>query len=163
MYGNVRARAALAVGMTMLAVVGLSVRQATATAYSNRCDPGNARYNLLANDPVVSAPLRGVIVEWQNRNPDNSWMCVNATLSLNYVGTNPDDLYAQGAAALESSGWTTYSSTLPDDGWKLYMKPAPDGSTGPNLHAMLRKQAAGIQIDMDEPGGSLLGQMGFSN
>jgi hypothetical protein len=78
------------------------------TAWSNRCDPDNAHFYLLKNDPVVSFRAPGELFTSESDGPDNSWMCVNPRLEVSHYRSNQDKLFAELEDNLLANGWKWY-------------------------------------------------------
>jgi hypothetical protein len=113
----------VAAGMVLIAVTTLLLHTAFATAWSNHCDPGNVRFNLMQNDPISNFQAGGLVMRWENPGPDNSWLCTGATLSYSYIGGNGDTVLAEANAAMQAAGWTeTKLTSVPSDGWSFWDK-----------------------------------------
>ncbi len=80
-----RGRASVALGLIFIAVAALLAWHLFGTAWSNHCDPGNAQFNLLKSDPVVSSQFKDALFTWENDGPDNSWLCSDASLSVSHA------------------------------------------------------------------------------
>ena len=142
-------RAFVALGMIFIAVVALLVQHLFGTSWSNRCDPGNAQFNLLKSDPVVSFRAQGELFTWENDGPDNSWLCSNPTLSVSHVG-DPSTLYSEVAADITANGWTELTPPfLPSQDFGVYQKDTP-GKV--RLTAEIRKRPLWVEVDLDAPG-----------
>jgi hypothetical protein len=145
----IRGRAAVAVGMVVIAVVFLVARQLFGTAWSNHCDPGNAQFNLLKSDPVASYRPQDETFTWENDGPDNSWLCSAPTLSVSHVG-DTSTLYAEVKSYMTGSGWTELTSAYnTDQNVTVYQK---DTTGGVRLTALVRKQILWVEVDLDAPG-----------
>ena len=146
---NLGLRAGAAVGMTLVAVVSLTAYHLFGTAWSNHCDPGNAQFNLLKSDPIVSSHDKGELFVWENDGPDNSWLCSGPSLSVSHVG-DPSALFPEVQADLTSSAWTELTPEfLPNQDFDVYQKDTPGGM---RLTAAVRKQAFWVEVDLDAPG-----------
>jgi hypothetical protein len=144
-----RGRAALAVGLIVIAIVALAAHQLFGTAWSNHCDPGNAQFNLLKSDPVVSYHAQGETLTWENDGPDNSWLCSSPTLSVSHVGDS-SMLYAEVKSNMTGSGWTELTSAYhTDPDLTVFQK---DTHGGVRLTAVVRKQILWVEVDLDAPG-----------
>lgn len=154
---NLGLRAGAAIAMTLIAVVSLTAQHFFGTAWSNRCDPGNAQFNLLKSDPVVSFHAPGELFTWENDSADNSWLCTNASLSVSHVG-DTSALYPEVWSNLAASGWTEDGPTfLPNQDFDSFYKDAPGGG---RLTALVRKEAFWVEVDLDAPA-LHLGESGF--
>jgi len=140
-----RSRLVVAAGMVTIAVASLLLHTAFATAWSNHCDPGNARFFLMQNDPISNFQASGLVVRWPNPGPDNSWLCTGATLSYSYIGGSGDSVLAEANAAMQAAGWQETKLTLvPSDGWSFWDKT----TDGVHLSGIVRKNLGWVQIDM---------------
>src|SRR5216683_5868955 len=83
-----------AIGLILVWIIIFTAHNLFGTSWSNHCDPGNAQFNLLKSDPIVSFHAQGELFTWENDGPDNSWLCSDASLSLSYVG-DPSTLYSE--------------------------------------------------------------------
>jgi hypothetical protein len=139
-----RNRLVVAAGMVLIAVTTLLLHTAFATTWSNHCDPGNVRFNLMANDPMSNFSASGLVVRWENPGPDNSWLCTGATLSYSYIGGNADTVLAEANAAMQSAGWQGSTLTTPSDGWSFWDKTAD----GVHLSGLVHKDLAWVEVDL---------------
>ena len=130
-----------------VAVVALLFRHTFAAAWSNRCDPGNARFYLLKNDPAVSFAPRGQLFTWENDGPDNSWLCADANLSVSHVGAEIGSMFEATRANMTQSGWAEIGS-LPNEDLAVYEKTV-DGVT---ISAVVSKQLFWVEVDLNAPG-----------
>jgi hypothetical protein len=128
--------------MITIAVTALGLHAAFGTTWSNHCDPGNARFNLMQKDPVANFQPSGLVVHWENAGPDNSWLCTGATLSFVFVGGGGDSVFAQANAAMQAAGWQ--QNGVPLDGWSDWDK-TPDGV---HLSGLVHKDVAWVEIDL---------------
>lgn len=143
-----RGRLVVAAGMTTIAVVSLGLHAAFGTAWSNHCDPGNARFNLMQNDPVSNFQPKGLVVRWENAGPDNSWLCSGASLSYSFIGGDGDSVLAQVNAAMAAAGWQETKLThVSSDGWSFWDKT----SDGVHLSGLVHKDLAWVEIDLKAP------------
>jgi hypothetical protein len=142
---NARGRLVVAAGMTTIAVVTLGFHTAFATTWSNHCDPGNARFNLMQNDPISNFHASGLVVRWENPGPDNSWLCTGATLSYSYIGGNGESVLAEVNAAMQAAGWQETKLTyVPSDGWSFWDKT----TDGVPITGLVHKDVAWVEIDL---------------
>jgi len=136
------------VGVVTVAVV--AGHQWFAAAWSNHCDPGNARFSLLKNDPVVSFRAPSEAFTWENDGPDNGWTCTNPTLSVSHVGQDLSGILNQTKADMIDSGWkavTIGGQGQPD--FSLYEK---DARGGVLLTAVVLENAVWVEVDLSAPG-----------
>jgi hypothetical protein len=152
-----RGRAGIAIGLILLAVAALGAQHFFDTAWSNHCDPGNAQFNLLKSDPVVSSRFKGELFTWENDGPDNSWLCSNPTLSVSHVG-DASALFPEVQADMTDSHWTELAP-MPNEDFAVYQK---DTAGGVRLSAVVRKQPVWVEVDLDAPG-LHPGENGFSS
>jgi hypothetical protein len=139
-----RSRLVVAAGMVLIAVTSLLLHAAFATTWSNHCDPGNVRFNLMQNDPISNFRASGLVVRWENPGPDNSWLCTGATLSYSYIGGNVDSVLAEVNAAMQAAGWQGSTlTTIPSDGWTNWDKTAD----GVHLLGLVHKDPW-VELDM---------------
>jgi hypothetical protein len=103
-----------AIGLVLIWIAIFIAHNLFGTSWSNRCDPGNAQFNLLKSDPVASFHAQGELFTWENDGPDNSWLCSDASLSLSYVG-DPSALYPEIKANMAASGWTELGGVYVSD------------------------------------------------
>ena len=108
---NLQLRLGAAIAMTLIAVVSLTAHALFGTMWSNHCDPGNARFNLLKYDPVVATHPKSALVTWENDGPDNSWLCTSPSLSVSYIG-NTSALYDEVSVGMVQSGWMQFGSDI---------------------------------------------------
>ena len=142
-------RAGVAIGMILIAAAAVTAHSLFGAAWSNHCDPGNAQFNLLKSDPVVSFHAKGELFTWENDGPDNSWLCSNPTLSMSHVG-DPSALYPEIQTDLIDSGWTELAPpSLPNQDFDVYQK---DTAGAVRLTAVVRKQTVWVEVDLDAPG-----------
>ncbi len=145
---NLGLRAGAAIGMTLIAITALLGQHFFGTAWSNRCDPGNAQFNLLKSDPVVAFHAKGELFTWETDSPDNSWLCTGPTLSLSYVG-DPSALYPEVWTDLGVSGWTVEGSTfLPNQDFDEFHRVTADGV---RLTALIKKDSFWVDVRLDAP------------
>ena len=142
-------------GLFGIAVVCLLFLHFFAASWSNRCDPGNARFALLNGDGVVDFKPDGQLFTWVNPGPDNLWLCSNANLSISHFGANIKDLYDATRDDMTRNGWTEIApGTSPD--FSAYQKV----KDGVKLSAVVQKQFFWVEIDLSAPG-VRAGEMGF--
>ncbi len=137
----------MALGMIVIAVAALLAWHFFRTAWSNHCDPGNAQFNLLKSDPVVSSQFKEALFTWEIDGPDNGWLCSNPTLSVSHVG-DPSALFPEVKADLVDSHWTELAPT-PNENVAVYQK---DTEAGVRLTAVVRTQPFWVEVDLDAPG-----------
>ena len=156
---NQRLRIQVIAATWILAIGSLVFLKVFGTMWSNHCDPGNAQFHLLKDDPIVSAHIDGGLLAWEADGPDNSWLCDGPHLSLDYVGFNHDALKENATSALVSAGWTESIDMRAIDpgGWRFFDKAT---SGGVKLTAFLIPTWYGVAIDMDAPG-LHMGDQGF--
>jgi hypothetical protein len=138
-----------------IAVAGLLFFHFFAATWSNRCDPGNARYALLKSDGVVDFQPEGRLFTWVNPGPDNLWLCSNAGLSVSHIGPNIRDLYAQTREDMTRNGWAEIAPGTSAD-FSVFQK-VKDGL---KLTAVVRKEIFWVEVDLDAPG-LRAGESGF--
>ena len=154
---NLQLRLGAAVGMTLLAVSALLAHQLFGTAWSNHCDPGNAQFNLLKTDPIVSFHAKDDVFTFESDSADNSWLCTSPSLSVSHFGDQAA-LYEELRAGLTDSGWTELTPPfLPNQDFDVYQK---DVAGGVRLDADVRKQLFWVEVDLNAPG-LHLGERGF--
>ena len=102
---NLKLRIGALVFMFATAILSLGFFHFFGTSWSNRCDPGNANFNLLKSDPVVTFRAPGELFTSESDQPDNSWMCVNPRLSITHYRPNQDKLFAEAEDNLLANGW----------------------------------------------------------
>jgi hypothetical protein len=138
-----------------VAIVALLFRHFFATAWSNRCDPGNERFLLMKHDGAVGFSPQGQLFTWENDGPDNSWLCGGANLSVSHVGPNIKDMYDATRANMTANGWVEQGA-LPGEDFAVYEKV----TGGITLSAVVSKQPLWVEVDIDAPG-QHLGEYGF--
>lgn len=138
----------MAIAMTLIAVVSLTAQHFFGTAWSNRCDPGNAQFNLLKSDPVVSFHAKAELYTWETDTPDNSWLCTGPTLRLSHVG-DPNALYPLIWTNLQASGWAELTPPfLPNQDFDDFDRVTAEGV---RLTALIRKDAFWVDVRLDAP------------
>ena len=133
--------------MFAIAIVALLFRHFFATAWSNKCDPGNERFMLMKNDGVVAFDPQGQLFTWENDGPDNSWLCSDASLSVSHVGPNIKDLYAATRANMTANGWVEQGA-VPNSDFSVYEKV----TGGVTFDAVVSKQPLWVEVDLSAPG-----------
>ena len=133
--------------MFAVAIVALLFRHLFATAWSNKCDPGNTQFFLMKNDPIVSFAPHGQLYTWENDGPDNSWLCSDANLSVSHVGPEVKAMYDATRANMTQNGWTEVGS-LPSEDFAVYEK----ATNGVRLWAVVSKEAFWVEVDINAPG-----------
>src|ERR1700737_1565200 len=108
---NLKLRIGALVFMFATAILSLPFFQLFGTSWSNRCDPGNAHFYLLKNDPVASYRAPADYWTSQSAQPDNGWLCVNPRLTITHYGTNQEKLFTQLEDNLLANGWNWYPET----------------------------------------------------
>jgi hypothetical protein len=129
----------------LIAIAALLFRHFFATAWSNRCDPSNAQFNLMKKDAVVEFAPKDQMFTWENDGPDNSWLCANANLSVSHVGPNIRSMYDDTRANMTANGWVDEGGT---GDFAVYEK-VVDGVT---LDATVSKQPFWVEVDLSAPG-----------
>jgi hypothetical protein len=145
------------VGSFAVAFAFLIGHQLFGTAWSNKCDPGNAQFFLMKNDPVVTFRPSGELFTWENDGPDNGWLCSDASLSVSHVGPDVKSIFAQTRADMAASGWTGGEIFLKDQDFAVYSKTI----NGVRIDAVLQSQPMWVEVDMNAPG-LHPGEYGFS-
>lgn len=142
-------RRLVAIAASFVIALGLFLgHQQFATAWSNRCDPNNAQFFLMKNDPALGFSPQGSLFTWENDGPDNSWLCSNASLSLSYVGPKIGSMFEATRANMVASGWVGDLTYFKDSDLVLYEK----DKAGVRLNAQVRKQPFWVEVDMQAPG-----------
>jgi hypothetical protein len=161
-----RARASVAIGMVFIAIAAITAHDLFGTTWSNHCDPGNARFNILKTDPVVSFRARGELFAYESDGADNSWLCSGPSLSVTHFG-DPAMMYAQLRAKFVQSGWSGLGDTnAVDPDWSIYYKdtggavPFTEPTRGFLIRASVRKQWVGAAVRLSASG-LHDGEMGF--
>lgn len=131
----------------LIAILALGFRHFFATAWSNRCDPGNAQFSLLKKDGVVEFAPPGQAFTWENDGPDNSWLCANANLSVSHVGADIKSMYDDTRANMTANGWVDQGQT-PSGDFAVYEKVVD----GVKLDATVSKQVFWVEVDLSAPG-----------
>ena len=141
--------------MFAIAVFGLLFFHLFGASWSNRCDPGNARYLLLKGDGVVDFQPEGQLFTWVNPGPDNLWLCSNAGLSVSHAGPNIRDLYQATRDDMTRNGWSEIAPGTSTD-FSVYEKV----KEGLKISAVVRKEVFWVEVDLDAPG-LRAGESGF--
>jgi len=76
------------VGMFGIAIGCLLLFHLFGATWSNKCDPGNAQFQLMKQDGAVDFEPDGQLFTWENDDADNLWLCSNANLSVSHIGPN---------------------------------------------------------------------------
>ena len=133
----------------VIAIAGMLFFHFFGASWSNRCDPGNARYELLAGDGVVDFAPDGRLLTWINPGPDNLWLCSDANLSVNHLGPRIGDIYEQTRTDMTRNGWSEIAPGTSAD-FSVYEK-VKDGLT---LTAVVRKELFWVEVALSDEGGS---------
>jgi hypothetical protein len=113
--------------LTLLAFVSVLGWQLVRTHYSNACDPGLARFNLMKQDPAVQARPKHAFSDIEVDQPDNGpFFCTNTTIQFYVMGFDNHAVYQELNQILESSGWTALAPASQPD-FELYQKQSPNG------------------------------------
>jgi hypothetical protein len=159
---NLKLRIGALVFMFSTAFLSLAFFHFFGTSWSNRCDPGNANFNLLKNDPAVKFRAPGEFFTSESNQPDNSWMCVNPRLSITHYRPNQDKLMTELEDNLLASGWQWEFPELPPDrghSGEEFVK----NVDGLRLTAMLFKDwMSSVEVVLEAPP-MHLGESGFSS
>ena len=131
-----------------IAVATLLFHQLFATAWSNKCDPGNAQFFLMKTDPALSFSPQGSLFTWENDGPDNSWLCSDASLSVSYVGPSIGAMFDATRDNMTRNGWVGGDIFLKDQDFAVYQK----DKAGVRLDAIVRKELFWVEVDMYAPG-----------
>jgi hypothetical protein len=146
---NRRLTLGAALVIAVIAITALVGHQLFGTAWSNHCDPGNAQFNLLKSDPILSFHPRSDLFTLENDSADNSWLCSSPSLSVSHFGDKAA-IYAELRAGLSDSGWTELTSPfLPNQDFDVYQK---DVAGGVRLDAEVRQQLFWVEVDLNAPG-----------
>ena len=154
---NLSLRLGAAIFMTTTAIASLLFLHLFGTAWSNHCDPGNAQFYLLKNDPVVKFQAPGELYTWENDQPDNGWLCTGPHLALSHVGTDVKGMFMSIRANLFQSGWSGGDLFLPDQDFGVFDKYVE----GQHLTAVVNEEFYGVDVGLDAPA-LHLGESGFS-
>jgi hypothetical protein len=128
-----------------------------ATAYSNKCDPGNATFFLMKNDAVTSFHPSGALV-WETDGPDNGWLCDAASLSISYYGPDLNAMFDATRGNMTRNGWSE-SAPIPGEDFAVYQKTID----GVHLDAILRKDFWSVELHMTGPESPHFGEFGFGS
>ena len=152
--------------MIFICIAALTAHALFGTTWSNHCDPGNARFNVLKSDPVVSFRAKAELFSIENDGADNSWLCTGPDLSVNHFG-DPSALYPKLRAKFSQSGWSESEDTYNlHQGWSFYDKvseggvPYTDSARGFLLSGIVRKQGIWVEVHFSA-NGLHMGDMGF--
>lgn len=159
---NLKLRIGALVFMFATAFLTLGFFTFFSTTWSNRCDPGNADFNLLKNDPVTTFRAPGEWFRSETDEPDNLWMCVNPRLRITHYGTDQEKLFTQLEDNLLANGWQWYPAT------EIIVRgmsgeTLAKNSNGLQLSANLfREWMSSVDVVLEAPP-LHLGEPGFSN
>lgn len=128
-----------------------------ATAWSNRCDPGNATFFLMKDDAVTSFHAPGQLFNWESDGPDNSYACDAPTLSLSHVGPNVDTMFEATRGNMTRNGWSE-SAPLPGEDFAVYHKTIQ----GLQFEAIVSKDWFWVQVFMSGPLSPHFGEYAFT-
>jgi len=129
----------------LVAMAALLFRHVFGATWSNKCDPNNARFDLMKNDGVVGFAPNDQMFTWENDGPDNSWLCADANLSVSHVGPNIRSMYDDTRTNMTANGWVDEGGTAD---FVVYEK-VVDGVT---LDATVSKQLFWVEVDLSAPG-----------
>jgi hypothetical protein len=132
--------------MIGIAAGGLLLFHFFGATWSNRCDPDNARFELLKTDPVVDFQPEGQLLTWLNPRPDNLWLCANANLSVSHVGPDIRDPYGATREDMSRSGWSEIAPGTSAD-LSVYEKVR----SGLKLTAVVRKEPFWVESTSARP------------
>jgi hypothetical protein len=158
---NLKLRIGALIFMFSIAFISLGFFHFFGTAWSNRCDPGNANFNLLKNDPAVSFRAPGELYTSESDEPDNSWLCVNPRLTISHYRPNQDKLFTELEDNLLAHGWQWEFPDYVDRGHsgEEFVKNAG----GLRLTALLfREWMSSVNVVLEAPA-LHLGESGFSS
>lgn len=127
-----------------------------AATWSNRCDPGNATFLLMKNDPVVSFQAPGQLYNWESDGPDNSWMCSSPSLTISHVGPDVGAMFDATRADMTRNGWVE-SAPIPGEDFAVYEKVIE----GARFDATVEKEWFAIDVHLLGPDSPHFGEMGF--
>jgi hypothetical protein len=151
--------------MIFICIAAFTAHALFGTAWSNRCDPGNERLDVLRSDPVVSFRASGELFSIQNIGADNSWLCTGTDVSVDHYG-DPAALYTQLRAKFMQSGWTD-DGTPYDPEWTFYAKNSAGGNPrqeirGFRISGLVRRHWFSVEVHLSATSAHM-GEMGFSN
>ena len=126
--------------------------------WSNRCDPGNATFLLMKNDPVVSFHAPGQMFNWESDGPDNSWLCDAPSLSLSHVGPEVGAMFDATRDDMTRNGWVE-SFPIPGEDFAVYEKVIE----GVKFNATVEKGWFSVDVDLTGPESPHFGEMGFGS
>jgi hypothetical protein len=158
---NLKLRIGALVVMFATAFLSLAFFQVFGTAWSNRCDPGNANFYLLKNDPAVSFRAPGELWTSESDGPDNSWMCVNPRLTITHYRPNQDKLFAEIEDNLLASGWKLAFAEYVTRGQSGEEFEKTAGGLRLTTH-LFREWMSSVDVVLEAPP-LHLGESGFSN
>ena len=128
-----------------------------ATAWSNRCDPGNATFFLMKDDAVTSFHAPGQAFNWENDGPDNSYACDAPSLSLSHVGLDVDGMFDAVRGDMTRNGWVE-TGALPGEDFAVYRKTIQ----GLQFEATVSKDWYGVGVFMTGPESPHFGEYAWS-
>lgn len=128
----------------------------TATTWSNRCDPGNATFLLMKNDPVTSFQAPGQAFNWESDGPDNGWLCNAPSLTVSHVGPEIGAMFDATRDDMTRNGWSEFAP-IPDEDFAVYEKTID----GVKIEATVEKEWFAVDVNLTGPEGPHFGEMGF--
>jgi hypothetical protein len=159
------ARASVAIGMIFICFAALTAQALFGTSWSNHCDPGNERLNVLKSDPVVSFHARGELFSTETDSADNSWLCTGPDVRVSHYG-DLAALYTQLRAKFIQSGWT--DEGVPnqiDPEWSFFVKDSAGVDPlheirGYRISGLIRRHWFSVEVHLSAIGAHM-GEMGF--
>jgi hypothetical protein len=152
--------------MIFICVAALTAHALFGTMWSNHCDPGNERFNVLKSDPVVAFRARGELFSTESDGADNSWLCTGPDVAVSHFG-DPSNLYPQLMAKFSQSGWSEIGGTYyVDPNWSVFLKDSGGGDPltaaprGFLITASVRRQWLSVDVHLSASG-LHMGEMGF--
>jgi hypothetical protein len=129
-----------------------------AASWSNRCDPGNATFLLMKNDPIVGFKAPGQMFTWESDGPDNSWMCSSPSMTISHVGPDVGAMFDATRDDMTRNGWVE-TAPIPGGDFAVYEKVIE----GVRFDATVEKGWFGVDVNLNGPDGPHFGEMGFGS
>jgi hypothetical protein len=146
---NIRLRAWVAVGMTVVAFVTVFGSELLATHHSNACDPGLARFKALQSDPALQSKPGHAFIEFEWDQPDNGLLgCSWSYITYVMLGPDKHAIYAEANALLVSNGWS-HDPPIPGMNFEGHEKQSSYGL----LTAIVSEDVAWVDLTVHDSGG----------
>jgi hypothetical protein len=148
-FSNLRLRAWLAVGMTVVAFLAVFGSELASTHHSNACDPGLERFKYLQSDLAVQSKPADAVLEFEWDQPDNSFLgCSWTYITYTMLGPDKHAIYDEANQALITHAWS-HDPPIPGVNFDAHEKQSPYGL----LTAIVSEDIAWVDVTAHDSGG----------